>query len=78
MTYAKSHSECRPESFEGQGTPTTLRFSRRLGESLRGADYAEAIEPWPGQHRGWSTGMFTLVVLFAGFCAVAVALLGPL
>ena len=24
--------------------PTTLRFSRRLGEALRGADYAAAFE----------------------------------
>lgn len=24
--------------------PTTLRFSRRLGEAVRGADYAMAIE----------------------------------
>ncbi|MFP8836178.1 hypothetical protein ACLIJR_18090 [Hydrogenophaga sp. XSHU_21] len=24
--------------------PTTLRFSRRLGEAVRGADYAVAIE----------------------------------
>lgn len=26
------------------GWPTTMRFSRRLGESLRGAEYAMAIE----------------------------------
>lgn len=28
----------------GKGWPTTLRFSRRLGETVRGAEYASAIE----------------------------------
>lgn len=32
--------------------PTTLRYSRRLGESVRGAEYAMAIEG-PRPRAGW-------------------------
>ncbi len=41
----------RPADAPQQEWPTTLRFSRRLGETVRGAEYAVAIEgadgPWP-------------------------------
>jgi len=34
----------RHPSTAATGWPTTLRFSRRLGEALRGPDYAAAFE----------------------------------
>lgn len=34
-------------SHDTAGWPTTLRFSRRLGDAVRGADYAIAIEAPP-------------------------------
>jgi hypothetical protein len=45
--------------------PTTLRFSRRAGEALRGLDYAQSIEPpersaIPG--RAWAWAGVCLVV----------------
>lgn len=57
---ARVHAACAPRKAAGQGHvphadgteewPTTLRFSRRLGESVRDADYAAWIEG-PGGRR---------------------------
>jgi hypothetical protein len=40
------------EGFDGTDWPTTMRFSRRLGDSVRDSRYAMAIEgPLPGRGR---------------------------
>lgn len=39
--------------------PTTLRFSRRMGESIRDANYATALEG-PRPHRSWLRDLLIL------------------
>lgn len=38
--------------------PTTLRFSRRMGEAVRDANYATALEG-PRPHRSWLRNLFS-------------------
>jgi ferric-dicitrate binding protein FerR (iron transport regulator) len=63
--------------YEGEGWPTTKRFSRRLGEALPGADYARAFEP--PRTAGHRAAMRTLrsMLVIASFALVLVLAIAP-
>jgi hypothetical protein len=43
MQHTQAHAD------DAAGWPTTLRFSRRMGEAMRGPEYAMAIEGPPAR-----------------------------
>jgi hypothetical protein len=61
----------RSTNVEALGWPTTMRFSRQLGETMRGADYAQSIEAptdcAPAQ--GWLV-VIALVISLLGVSAL--------
>lgn len=74
MTNIQAELPTRQGNVQEDQNPTTLRFSRRMGESLRGPDYADCFErPLPS--RPASAVMFSLVVLLATVGAFIVAVL---
>lgn len=50
----------------GGGWPTTLRFSRRLGESIRGPDYAVSVVGFQSQRPLWLVHIRRYVLAFFG------------
>jgi hypothetical protein len=61
---------------EDYGNPTTLRFSRRLGEAWADAEYASAFE---GSNQKFSVryaGTFGLSVILATLAAFAIGVMG--
>lgn len=54
--------------------PTTQRFSRRLGDAIRGADYAQAIEAPADPHADDAVISMLLIALLAVLAGLVIVL----
>lgn len=74
------HCQRLPSHLDHDGWPTTLCFCRRMGEQVRGPDYATAFEPPSGGaiNGAWKAALAFFVVFVLGLLATAaVTLFAP-